>query len=79
MSICPVPTESSERINGAQSLLEKYRFDKLAIGGKAVTIREDTPERNNQARKAALNFAMHHGLRFTTRAVQGGFKVWRIE
>lgn len=53
----------------------KYRFADMEVGQSLFIEGQDS---NGQAAWAARNFARRTGAKMTTRAVEGGVRIWRV-
>ena len=52
----------------------KYRFAEMQIGDSLF----DTTKRGHSLRNAASQWAKDHGVKFTSRRMDGGVRVWRV-
>ena len=60
----------------------KYPFNCLSAGDSFVFPVEEGEDRDvvqNRLRSAAANWGRDHGVKFVTRRVQNGIRVWRVK
>lgn len=71
---------SQETEPAAPEPLFRYPFEDLKVNDSFLIAceREDMPVIANRVRSAAIQWGKRHAVRFTTRMVEEGIRVWRI-
>lgn len=54
---------------------KKYPFAEMEVGDSILFCESDM----KSARSCSHAFGVRHGMKFTTRLVDGGMRIWRVE
>lgn len=75
-----IPVEKGVPIPTARRVIASvYPFDKMEIGDSFFVATNNKKGRNSSIASAAYLHAKQLGRKFTTRTVEGGMRVWRLQ